>query len=375
MAPVPAPLLCPACLSLVVPSDDLSQCAACGLAAAVRGGVVCFKGADNLAYVEVVDFLDADDLARLCAAFNRGDAAAGRAFVQRCYPRFYKYLFEEGRADWRFFVPLGPEARVLDIGSGWGGLAIELAREVGHVQCMDASLSKLEFTIARARAEGISNVSAVNHDFTQGMPFPDSSFDLAVLNGVLEWAGAFRDDAPPEVCQLRLLREARRVLRPGGHLYVGIENRCGYWYAFGREDEHAFTPFTTLLPRRLADIVTRVVRRRPYRTYTYGASGLRQLLHRAGFGAALFAYSAPNYRRFRFLIELDDPRPLAHYYRALERELPTLTPRTLLRALLKDRSLVLLTLFAPLARLFVRFAGARAFMRNLVPSFSVIASR
>ena len=254
------------------------MCPKCKKQYPVVNGVVSYAGGDNDAYVQWVDGLKPRDLETMKSAFASGDPVKGREFIRETYPRFFNYLFSEGRADWRFFLPLDKQSKVLDIGCGWGNLACEIAKESGSVYGIDASRSKLEFVQSRAASEQLNALHTVHADFLDGLPFPDGSFDLVVLNGVLEWAGVFRDEMPPESYQGRLLCEARRVLKDGGHLYVGIENRLGYWYFFGREDEHAFTIFTTLMPRWLAGWVTRAFHRKAYRAYTYSMKQLECLL-------------------------------------------------------------------------------------------------
>jgi arsenite methyltransferase len=95
--------------------------------------------------------------------------------------------------------------KVLDIGSGPGLLAAELADEGADVLGVDPSESML----AMARAREIPRAAFEPGD-ALSLPVADASFDAAVSTQVLEYvedvAGA--------------LREAHRVLRPGGRLLV-----------------------------------------------------------------------------------------------------------------------------------------------------------
>ena len=102
--------------------------------------------------------------------------------------------------------------RVLDIGSGPGLLAAELAQEAGadgRVHGIDPSESML--ALARRRAV---ERDAAPMDFQPGdalsLPVADASIDVAVSTQVLEYV----EDVPAA------LVEARRVLRPGGRLLV-----------------------------------------------------------------------------------------------------------------------------------------------------------
>ena len=102
--------------------------------------------------------------------------------------------------------------RVLDIGSGPGLLAAELAREAGadgRVCGVDPSESMLGLARRRAVEPGAAPI-----DFQAGdalsLPVADASFDVAVSTQVLEY---IEDVAAA-------LAEAHRVLRPGGRLLV-----------------------------------------------------------------------------------------------------------------------------------------------------------
>ncbi|OPY51555.1 MAG: 23S rRNA (uracil(747)-C(5))-methyltransferase [Methanosaeta sp. PtaU1.Bin060] len=105
-------------------------------------------------------------------------------------------------------------ARVLDVGTGPGVIALLLA-DMGHsVTGLDRSEEMLKMARKNAKRLGLSV------DFKQGdaesIPFEDQSFDVVVNRYVL-WTVPH-----PE----RVLREWKRVLRPGGRLVVVDGN----WY-------------------------------------------------------------------------------------------------------------------------------------------------
>ena len=52
------------------------------------------------------------------------------------------------------------------------------------------------------------------------LPMPDGVFDAVVSDGVIHHTPDPR----------RAFRENARVLKPGGHLYLGVYNRQGYYY-------------------------------------------------------------------------------------------------------------------------------------------------
>jgi len=100
---------------------------------------------------------------------------------------------------------LSPSARVLDVATGPGVLALELAPRVQRVDAVDFSAAMLEQLERRRRALGIENVFARLAD-GQALPFSDASFDAAFsLFGLMFFPE--RDKG---------FSELYRTLRPGG---------------------------------------------------------------------------------------------------------------------------------------------------------------
>jgi ArsR family transcriptional regulator len=102
---------------------------------------------------------------------------------------------------------LPAEWTIADLGCGTGALAAELAPRVRRVIAVDQSPAMLR--AARRRLAAHENVE-VHEARLEALPLPDARCDAAVAALVL----AYLDD--PAVA----LREAARVLRPGGRLVV-----------------------------------------------------------------------------------------------------------------------------------------------------------
>ncbi len=99
---------------------------------------------------------------------------------------------------------------VLDLGSGAGADVLIAARRVGptgRVIGLDMTTEMLELARANAAEAGVTNVEFL-HGYLEEVPLPDRTVDVVISNCVLNLA----------VDKTVVLREAARVLRPGGRL-------------------------------------------------------------------------------------------------------------------------------------------------------------
>jgi len=99
--------------------------------------------------------------------------------------------------------------RVLDAGCGSGGTALSLSEETSFAVGLDLD-ARFQGSGTRLRSEqGLPNVGFVQGD-GQSLPFRESSFDLVLSHSVIEHVRSAHD----------YLAECRRVLKPGGFLYL-----------------------------------------------------------------------------------------------------------------------------------------------------------
>jgi len=106
-----------------------------------------------------------------------------------------------------------PGENILDLGSGPGILACELAAEVGasgRIVALDVSAEMNAIASRRIAAAGLGDRIEVVDGDAIGLDFVDASFDAAVATQVVEYV----DDVDAALCELR------RVLRPGGRLLL-----------------------------------------------------------------------------------------------------------------------------------------------------------
>jgi SAM-dependent methyltransferase len=101
------------------------------------------------------------------------------------------------------------QGRVLDAGCGGGGTALSLAEEARFAVGLDL-LARFRAAGTRLQSEKrISNAAFVQGD-GERLPFREGSFDLIFSHSVIEHVASAE----------AYLRECRRVLRPGGVLYL-----------------------------------------------------------------------------------------------------------------------------------------------------------
>ncbi len=296
-------LCCSHCHGSLVESGDAFSCPNCGELAKRKGLIVDFS-TDTTYW----SYISRSLLVKLVeVAQNEGVKTAFEKVLSPLKEKDYLLrLLDEGRGDFRFLLPAASSGCVLDLGSGWGGVTLPLSRQFQQVVAVDATRENLEFLVCRAREAQRSNILFLRIDPLEHskLPFPDGTFSAVILNGLLEWVGSGPSIESPRAFQVRLLQEVRRVLRSDGCVYVGIENRFGAMYWLGQRDPHAQIPFVSLLPRPAANLLSYVLRRKPYRNYTYSYNGLKRLLREAGFGNLEFYAPLPSYGDPRVMIPL-----------------------------------------------------------------------
>lgn len=216
----------------------------------------------------------------------------------------------EGRADLARVLLAGEHAIALDIGCGFGTFATAVARSAAHVFATDRSPVRVALTAARARAEDLTNVTAFETNGI-GLPLGDGICDLVTIIGVLEWVGVGTSDA--DAAQRSMLAEVQRVLKPGGTLLLGIENRYGAHYFLGAREDHTGLRFSSVIPRRLADVYSRKARGVPFETPTHSRAALKRLLGDAGLTPRV-AVVLPSYQQARFAFDEADARAGLDFY-------------------------------------------------------------
>lgn len=174
-----------------------------------------------------------------------------RDYFDAAYHDLHDPLFPEAASRYevggmRELLALEEGARVLDVPCGWGRHTRLLA-DAGHaVVGADLSPALLARVLAPAAAPPPPYVAAD----VRALPFADATFD-AVIN-VFTSLGLFLDDAE----DLAALREARRLLRPGGRFLLESMHRDEVVAGYAERDRWMLPDGTRISARRRFDAIT-----------------------------------------------------------------------------------------------------------------------
>ena len=151
----------------------------------------------------------ADTLALSLALRKRADKT--RAYFDELAGKFGRH-YVPGRS-WRglaeTLLQLMPPLDIADLGAGEGGLSQLLARRARSVIAVDNSQKMVDFGSDLARRNGLTNVEYRLGDL-EALPIDARSVDLTFLSQALHHA------THPD----RAVRDAARILRPGGRIAI-----------------------------------------------------------------------------------------------------------------------------------------------------------
>ncbi|MBU1853374.1 MAG: class I SAM-dependent methyltransferase [Candidatus Omnitrophica bacterium] len=346
--------VCPECKSELLMQDGLYTCRNCASEWRVKDGIPCFLKGDVPYWCEL-SAEEAVDLNRIA------ETKGWRKAAESCFTeKLQQFVMDENRINWKYFINSDTEGRILDAGSGWGTIAFALSEQCCSVYAFESVWERARFIRIRKEQDKVINLYPVCGNILK-LPFPDNYFDVVILNGVLEWLGMSDRTYSPDKVQEAALRNIFRVLKPGGTLYIGIENALAYFYFFGKRDPHSGLRFATLMPRWMANIYSKLVKKREYSTYIYSLRGYRKILNNSGFKDINFYVPVPGYLKFKYLVPLEPFYIFRYWIDSILYEKLLFSP-------------VLLRKFVFFVRLLLRCPFLR-FSRNFVPDFGIIACK
>lgn len=123
-----------------------------------------------------------------------------------------------------FLSCLGGREVVLDAGCGNGRNLVEIARHCKSVCGIDSAPNMLKFARKRAKREGVKAV--FKSADIRNLPFKAATFDVIFCLAVLHHLKKPQHE--------KALQEMRRVLKPGGKLFLSVWSR----HRKGKKEEH-----------------------------------------------------------------------------------------------------------------------------------------
>lgn len=127
-------------------------------------------------------------------------------------------------------VPLNPQMRALDFGSGTGMLSFPLQGSLGHITLKDTSAGMLTVAEEKIAAWGIGNMSTRLIDLTAA-PLPDERYDLIVSSMTLHHI--------PDTDAI--LKTFHDLLNPGGWLCIAdLDKEDGSFHGIQVDVHHGF---------------------------------------------------------------------------------------------------------------------------------------
>ena len=201
------------------------------------------------------------------------------------------------------------ESLILDLGCAFGGISLVLSRRTKCVIGVDINKDALGVAHLRAKISNRDNFLSILSSATN-IPIKDNSLDLVLINGVLEWVPSSRPYENPESTQLEALKEVRRILKKQGMLLLAIENRYYLRYWLGTVDHHSKLRFVPVLPRKLADLISKIRKGEPYLNRTYSYFELKNLVKKTGFNILKIYIGIPDYVFPEEIVDIDDKKEI-----------------------------------------------------------------
>ena len=125
---------------------------------------------------------------------------------------------KERIADWRYYLSLNRQSKVLVIGCGLGSLPIALSEMCGEVYATDSDKNKVSLLEARVEDQNIKNLYPLYLQDEPVIHFKDRLFDLIAINSS-NWI----DGLPFNLH--KTLYQANHLLHEGGLLQISVPNR------------------------------------------------------------------------------------------------------------------------------------------------------
>lgn len=308
-------ILCPYCKGSLVKINNALKCPKC---------LNEFKIIDNVIYLKKFNLFYYSEYSASVDMQRKiiGDLKSVKglnAFVEIIgsrYKEIYHYMLSTDRCDFLYLLPhfvTDTDTRFLDLGCGFGNALVFKKDDAKYLYGIEPVYERLFVFRKMIELESADNIIPILGD-ANNIPF-HNNIDVALLNGVLEWIGHYENkNVPKEVInsQLAVLKSCYSSLKKNGVLVIAIENRFAPYFL--RFPDHGGSYFTSFLPRKLSNLITKALYKRPYNTYTYDYYGYKNLLRKAGFKNIYIYGCWPMYRKPRIVYNLENANAIKNLF-------------------------------------------------------------
>ena len=207
----------------------------------------------------------------------KGDIDHDKAIVEN--PKFaILYHLAKDREMIALPMKISDNDEVLEIGAGCGAVTGALTAKAKSVECIE--LSKRRSMINAYRHKDDENLTIRVANF-KNIEF-DKQYDVITLIGVLEYSVYYVGGETPFK---DMLDKVKSLLKPGGRLYIAIENRLGLKYFAGAAEDHLGIEFAGIEGYDSDSHVR-----------TFSKNELWKLLSEEGYEDITFLYPFPDYK-------------------------------------------------------------------------------
>lgn len=224
-----------------------------------------------------------------------------RKVLQKINPLHIEMIFSEHRAIGLELLDIKGDESLIDLGCMMGEISIPISKQVRNVIGIDKNLEFLIYANQRVKEDGIENIKFINADVSTLKV--SNSFDIAVINGVLQWISErfdFRaksyfknlnenDNESPINLQKAYLKKAYDSLKVNGKLYLAIENKYDYRSLFAIND---YSNFKNILSKKK---LKTILKKKKYKTQLYSFSKISKIIQNLGFKNINIYSTWPNY--------------------------------------------------------------------------------
>ncbi len=231
------------------------------------------------------------------------------------------YFLKSYRSDFVEKLGLKEGDNVLDLGCGWGFASQRALEQGANVVSCEVAVKRLRFCATRFEQEGFAGrFVGLEFDANKDYPFKPQSFNAIIVSGLMEWLPC-TTEGDPDAIQMRFLKKIFELLRPGGVLYIAIENR--YWgpYFRGARDEHTFQRFLSIAPRKVANAISMNRIKKGYRAYCHSFIFYTAMMKKAGFASLSIDCPKPGYNTPKTVTPLVQNINLKRAFSSLRRDL------------------------------------------------------